>query len=111
MGYPPKNEEHEIVRMNLPHLTDDSRDWIMLVIRIVAKIRADKQAPTFSTRMVIEWVRRICAGRQDAAGKIYPLDKAQILQAAQYAFLAKMRSKGDQTVILEVISRTLNGGG
>lgn len=109
MGYPEPKEEHAIVRMNLPHLTEAHADWVQLVIRIVSKIRADKQAPAFSTRMVIEWVRRITAGRQDAAGKVYQLDKAQIMQAAQYAFLSKMRSKGDETVVLEVISRALLG--
>lgn len=107
-GYPDVKEEHRIVRLALPHLQDKHDDFIQFVIRIVDKIRKDQNAPGFSIRMTIEWCRRITAGHMDATGKRLPLNPDQILEAANYAFLNKLRSKADRLVVEEVIRRVLS---
>lgn len=107
MEYPGARQEHEIVRMRLGLESGPHDDFIKFVILVANKIRQAEDAPTFSTRMVIEWARRIIAGRIDADGKRYKLNGEQVVQAADSAFLLKMRSKADRDLVLEVLRRQL----
>jgi cobaltochelatase CobS len=112
VGYLKPEEEDAAVRGIVPHADELV---IQLAIRVARKIREGGIGTGFSTRMVVEWVRRMAApkrvivnGELDTVPVDFPAPN-EIIEAARYAFLNRARSKQDRDAIIEVISRFVGG--
>jgi len=114
VGYMNRVDEANAVKGKVPLADQDTLEGIL---RVADGIRQSNEiASGFSTRMVIDWVRRVTAGQINAAGKeIVPDtdDDAFILQAAQGAFLRRQKSSIEKDAMVETIRRifTIDGEG
>jgi MoxR-like ATPase len=103
VGYLPPEQEHAVAKGHAPGIRDVDLEGL---IRVANDIRASEAGVAFSTRMVINWARRVAAGHLLPNGMSRPLTDREILQAAYPAFLARMRSKIERDAIAEVFRRT-----
>lgn len=82
------------------------------MIRVAARVRSNTDiVDGFSTRMLISWARRLAAGRVKGDGKVDTDQRSaeRIREAAEAAFLRKMRSKVDADAVREIIQRLFGG--
>ena len=102
VGYLEPEQEHAAVKAIVENIEDMD---LIGIIRVAKSIRESGAGFAFSTRMVIEWARRIAAGYAFADGTVKPYTNDDILKAAFPAFLAKIRSKVERDSVAEVIRR------
>jgi len=107
VGYMAEKDEHCAVASKVKGI--DSGD-LEGMVRVANGIRESSEVGSgFSTRMVIDWARRVAAGLQHANGDIVHADEMaddlHILNAASAAFLNKQKSSVERDAISEVIRR------
>jgi cobaltochelatase CobS len=104
VDYMSPSQEHTMVCAKVPQI--DSED-LEGMIRVATSIRESREiSGGFSSRMVIEWSRRVAAGACDAKGRITnPEGDSKILNCAYSAFLHKQKSTVERDAMIEVIKR------
>lgn len=103
--YMPCAVEQTAVASKVPALDGDTVEGMVRVADAVRKSR--EVSGGFSTRMLMDWGRRIAAGRIDRRGKPIPElpDDTHVLNAAMGAFLRRQKSAVERDAIIEVIRR------
>jgi MoxR-like ATPase len=105
VDYMSEGQEHEAIKGIVPGIQDNDLEGL---IRVVRAVRGSTDIQTaFSMRMLIDWARRVAAGRAYADGTTKPfggMDK-DIVECANPAFLDKIRSKVERDAIIEVMRR------
>ncbi len=100
--------EHEAIKAIVPEIPDL---WLEAIIRTAQTIRQAETGITFSTRMVMDWTRRLAAGQRHGDGSVTPHELGPVvLDTAYPAFLHKMRSKIDRDAVVEIIRRWFDLG-
>lgn len=97
--------EHTCVSAKVPDIDGDTLEGL---IRVADSIRKSNEiSGGFSTRMVLDWARRVNAGWIDAKGRTIEQgdDDVNILNAAMGAFLRRQKSSIERDAIVEVIRR------
>lgn len=104
IGYMDPLLEHAAVLAKVPGIDGDDLEGL---IRVARNVRSQPDiGVAFSMRMVIDWARRIAAGRQLASGAIEKFaEDTAILDTAHPAFLVRMRSRSERDAVIEVIRR------
>lgn len=108
VDYLPPSVEDRVVRAVAPDIDKYDLEGI---IRVARNVRASGAGIAFSTRMVMEWARRVAAGHLLADSTSRPFGDAEILAAARAAFLNRMRSNVERDAVIEVINRVFEFGG
>lgn len=107
IGYLAEAAEHAAIAAKVPTIDSDALTGIIIVAN---NIRATAELPGFSTRMVLNWARRIAMGKVDAQGRQmltgdYQLSTDWIVECAKPAFLDKQRSAVERDAMTEIIIR------
>jgi MoxR-like ATPase len=105
VGYLAAEQEHAVAKAAAPEISDVDLEGL---IRVANDIRGSGTGIAFSTRMVINWARRVGAGRLTPTGAAKAFIDREILDAAYPAFLVRMRSRVERDAIVEVIRRTFS---
>lgn len=103
--YMDKDTEMTCVASKVRDLDGDTLEGL---IRVADSVRQSREVSGgFSTRMLLDWARRVAAGRVNAKGKPMPEaeDDTHILNAALGAFLRRQKSSVERDAIIEVIRR------
>lgn len=101
VDYLPPVAEHALAKALAPGIENDDLEAI---IRTARNVRSGGSI-AFSTRMVIDWARRIGAGRLQADGRTKGCDDTLIKEAAASAFLNRMRTRTERQEVEEVMQR------
>ena len=107
VGYMDRPDEHRAVAGKVGNIDSDDLEGM---VRVAHSIRESREVGSgFSTRMLIEWARRVAAGQQLADGTIVASadmdEDTYILNCARAAFLNKQKSSVERDAIEEVIRR------
>lgn len=104
VDYMNPEKEHNMVIAKVPQI--DSVD-LEGMIRVATAIRASREiSGGFSSRMTIDWARRVAAGKCDKKGRItHEEGDNRILLSAFTAFLNKQKSSVERDAMVEVIKR------
>ena len=103
--YMSKSVEQTAIASKVPDLDGDTVEGL---VRVADAVRQSREVSGgFSTRMLLDWGRRIAAGRIDARGRALPEedDDSHVLAAAYGAFLRRQKSTVERDAIAEVIRR------
>lgn len=107
VGYLSEDAEHAAVKAEVPNVDDIA---LRALIIVANQIRATADLEAFSTRMVLNWARRVAMGRIGADGRQllkgdYQINQDWVLKAAGPAFLDKQRTAVERDAMIEVIKR------
>jgi len=107
VDYLPREAEHRILMKILGD--NDEQKWVAQgLVRAAYNVRSNKDIQVaFSTRMLIDWARRVAAGQIDRKGnKVATTDRHQLVYDSAFpAFLNKVRSAVERDAIAENIIR------
>ena len=101
VGYLGAVAEHAIVKAAAPGIEDVDLEGI---IRVANHVR-NGGSVSFSTRMVLDWARRVGAGRLAADGTAEEADDKLIRETAGPAFLSRMRTAAERQEVEELMQR------
>jgi cobaltochelatase CobS len=107
IGYLDDASEHAAVASKVPAIDTFALQGLIICAN---NIRATVELPAFSTRMVLNWARRVAMGKLDGQNRQmltgdYQLDTDWILACAAPAFLDKQRSMVEREAMAEIIRR------
>lgn len=107
VGYMHPTLEFDTIKARVPGVAEDHLEGM---IRVANNVRAGKAVGVgFSHRMLMEWARRVAAGRLQPDGTTKDANTVPfIVESARPAFLDRMRSQADRAAVLEVINRLFN---
>ena len=83
-------------------------DHLTGILRVAEGVRQSREVSGgFSTRMLLDWARRIAAGQVNTRGKPIDVgdDDSHVLQAAYGAFLRRQKSSVERDTLIEIIRR------
>lgn len=96
-----REQEWNLVRAKVPAIGEDLAEGM---VRVAHNCRT--AGTSFSTRMMLDWARRVAAGKLAPDGSVADANQqAWMVECAHPAFLSRMRSPADREAVLEVMRR------